>query len=232
MSHKRDARANYKREWPSADYVHDFDIDIEKRDIFLFGREETYADEPDQEPGVDYRMANRFIKNLRILQAISSDPILVHMKTCGGYWEEGMAIYQAIKACPNYVCILNYTWARSMSSIIMQAADHRAMFPYSVFMYHDGTVSTSGTVRQFWSHADQVAASGKLMMDIYLESCEDAPAFKGMSRAQVRKKLRYNMDKKEEVYLTAEETVEHGFADIVFGADDKYDWEALRTDSR
>ena len=68
------------------------------------------------------------------------------------------------------------------------------------------------------------------MMDIYLDSAEDSPEFEGMTRAKIRAKLRYQMDKKEEVYLTAEQTVEHGFADIVFGADDKYDWEALRTE--
>jgi len=228
VSHKRDGRSGYRREYPAVDYAHDFDVDIDKRDIFLFGREELYADESEAEPGVDYRMANRFIKNLRILQAISADPILVHMKTCGGDWVEGIAIYQAIKSCPNYVAILNYTWARSMSSIILQAADYRAMMPYSVFMYHDGTISQAGTLKQFWTEAEQLKASSKLMMDIYLESCEDAPEFKGMTRAQIRKKLRYQMDKKEEVYLTAEETVEHGFADVVFGGDGNYDWASLR----
>jgi len=227
MDHKRDGAAKYLNNMGGVYDVHEFDIDVEKRDIFLFGREESYADE--NEPGVDYRMANRFIKNLRILQSISADPILIHMKTCGGFWEEGMAIYQAIKACPNYVVILNYTHARSMSSIILQAADYRAMLPYSMFMYHDGTIDMGGTVKQFWTEAEQVRASQKLMMDIYIESCEDAPAFAGKTRAQIRKHLRYQMDKKEEVYLTAEETVEHGFADTVFGADGKYDWSALRT---
>lgn len=225
--HKHDARSGYRREFPAVDYAHDYDIDIEKRDIFLFGREEMYTDD-ENEPGVDYRMANRLIKNLRILQSISDDSILIHMKTCGGYWEEGMAIYSAIKACPNYVTILNYTWARSMSSLILQAADYRAMMPFSVFMYHDGTFETTGTVKQFWTEAEQLKASQKLMMDIYLDSCEDAPAFKGKTRGQVRKHLRYQMDKKEEVYLTADETVQHGFADVVFGGDGSYDWTSLR----
>ncbi len=224
--HKRDGLARYRREFPAVDYAHDYDIDIEKRDIFLFGREESYADE--EEPGVDYRMANRFIKNLRILQSISDDPVLIHMKTCGGDWEEGMAIYQAIRSCPNHVAILNYTWARSMSSLILQAADYRAMMPYSVFMYHDGTMSTSGTVKQFWTEAEQLKRSGEIMMEIYLENAFGAPAFKGKTKTQIRNYLRKQMDKKEEVYLTAEETIEHGFADIVFG-EDGYDWASLRS---
>lgn len=227
MKHKRDARANYRREWPAADYVHDFDIDIEKRDIFLFGREELYADE--DEPGVDYRMANRVIKNLRILQSISDDPILIHMKTCGGFWEEGMAIYQAIKACPNHVTILNYTHARSMSSIILQAADWRAMMLDSHFMFHDGTFVFNGTVKQAFTEATQLKLSRERMMEIYVDSCEDSEVFGHLSRAQIKKKLRGLMDSKEEVYLTAAETIDWGFADMVFGADGEYDWKSLRT---
>lgn len=224
--HKPDQRTTYRREFSAIDYVHEYDLDIEKRDIFLFGREEMYAD--DDEPGVDYRMANRFIKNLRILQGTSDKPILIHMKTCGGFWEEGMAIYQAIRACPNYVTILNYTWARSMSSLILQAADYRAMMPYSVFMYHDGTTDFGGTVKQFWSEAEQMKASQELMMDIYLDKAEGAPAWGGRSRSAIKKMMRNRMDRKEEVYLTADETVEHGFADAVFGEDGKYDWTTLR----
>ena len=227
MKHKRDARANYRREWPAADYVHDFDIDIEKRDIFLFGREEAYAEAV--EPGVDYRMANRFIKNLRILQAISDDPILIHMKTCGGDWEEGMAMYQAVRACPNHVTILNYTHARSMSSLIFLAADWRAMMPDSVFMFHDGTMVFDGTIRQMNTETTQANEQTERMMGLYLDACEDSEVFKHLSRAAVKAKLRYQMDKKEEVYLSADEAVAWGFADMVFGGDDNYDWKSLRT---
>jgi len=226
VKHRVDSKSRYKREFPAVDYAHDYDIDIEKRDIFLFGREESYAEE--NEPGVDYRMANRFIKNLRILSSMGSEGILIHMKTNGGVWEEGMAIYDAIKSCPNQVTILNYTHARSMSSLILQAADFRAMMPNSCFMYHDGTMAIDGTVKQYFTEAEQLKHSNETMMEIYVESAEDSVKFAGKTRAAIRKHLRYQMDKKEEVYLTAEETVEHGFADIVFGKDDNYDWTVLR----
>ncbi len=66
------------------------------------------------------------------------------------------------------------------------------------------------------------------MMDIYLNSAEGAPEFEGKSRAQIKKALRYQMDKKQEVYLNAKQTVNHGFADTVFGGDGNYNWDALR----
>jgi ATP-dependent protease ClpP protease subunit len=36
------------------------------------------------------------------------------------------------------------------------------------------------------------------------------------------------MNDREEVYLTAKEAVEYGFADYVFGEDGTYDWKSLR----
>ena len=35
------------------------------------------------------------------------------------------------------------------------------------------------------------------------------------------------MKEKEEVYFTAEEALEHNFADTIFGADGTYDWATL-----
>lgn len=225
--HKRDGRAKYLSDFSGVYDVHEFDIDVEKRDIFLFGREEVYMDD-EQEPGVDYRMANRLIKNIRILQAISDEPILIHMKTNGGFWEEGMAIYNAIKSCPNYVVILNYTHARSMSSIILQAADYRAMMPDSTFMYHDGTFSFEGTVKQLHTEYAEVNKAGARMMDIYMNVTEDAPAWEGKNRKARYRSMKDQMNRKEEVYLDAQQAVDHGFADEIFGADGKYDWNALR----
>ena len=69
--------------------------------VYLNG-EDLYANEDvdgSGEPGVEYLMASRFIKNLNLLSAIDPfEPILVHMNTIGGWWEHGLVIYQAIQA--------------------------------------------------------------------------------------------------------------------------------------
>lgn len=226
--HKRDKLAKYQRELTALDYVHDYNIDHEKREIYLFGEEDYPRHFEGDEPGVEYMMANRFIKNLRVLQSLGDDPILIHMKTCGGDWMEGMAIYQAIAACPVHCTILNYTHARSMSSLIFQAADYRVMTPYSYFMFHDGTMGTEGTVKQYFTEAEQLKITQTQMFDIYLDQAEGAPAFEGKTRRQIKAWMRSRMDRKEEVYLNAEETVAHGWADFVFGGDGKYDWTKLR----
>lgn len=213
---------------PSVDYVHDYGLDPEMREIYLFGREEYAHYEMDTEPGVEYTMANQFIKNLRILQSLGDDPILIHMKTNGGYWEEGMAIYQAILTCPVHCTILNYTHARSMSSIIFQAADNRVMMPFSTFMYHRGTTGFDGTITQLVTEFEQNKIAEAQMIKIYTDKMSSGAKFKDWTTRRRKTYLMREMKEHEEVYLNAEDTVDHGFADGVFGSNGTFDWAGLR----
>ena len=210
-------------------HVNDYGLDVEHREIFLFPREEySYgAEEEMSEPGVDYTMANQFIRNLRLLTNLSNDPILIHLKSCGGDWIEGLAIYQAIKACRNHVTILNYASARSMSSIIFCAADYRAMMPMSTFMIHTGTMGFSGTGTQVDTEYEEKLKADRLMNDIYIERLRESNKFSGKSDKQIDNWLVKTMKQKEEVYFTAEDCLEYNWADTIFGADGTYDWDAL-----
>jgi len=181
-----------------------------------------------EEPGVEFGMANQFIRNLRILSITSDEPILIHLKSCGGDWVEGLAMYQAIKACPNHVTILNYASARSMSSIIFSAGDHRAMLPYSTFMIHTGTNCLIGTGTQVKTEWEEMKKADKIMFDIYTERLRESSVMKGWTDKRIHTWLTKQMKEKEEVYFTAEEAIEHNFADVIFGADGTYDWTALK----
>ena len=214
----------YTNDHPIFD-VHSYDIDWGANHIYLMGSEDYDLD--GDEPGVEYTMANKFIRNLNLLMRKSGEPILIHMKTCGGDWAEGMAIYDAIKSCPNHVCILCYTHARSMSSIIFQAADKRVMMPHSTFMFHDGSMGYEGTTKQFLTEADELKKSTKQMMDIYVEALKNKGKYSKWSKQRIHTWLRNQMEKREEVYLDAIQAVEIGFADEVFGENGEYDWDAL-----
>jgi ATP-dependent protease ClpP protease subunit len=207
--------------------IHEYDLDIESNHIYLMGVDRGYDISGMSEPGVEFYMANRFIKNINLcMRANSTKPIIVHMKTCGGYWEEGMAIYDAIKACPSKVIILNYTHARSMSSLILQAADKRVMMPNSVFMFHDGTYSIEGTMKQVKNTLDFDLRMEDVMLSIYADRMNQAGIMADYGAPKIKKWLRSQMDKKEDVFLTAEETVEHGLADSIFD----YNWKSLSED--
>jgi ATP-dependent protease ClpP protease subunit len=119
---------------------HEYGANINTREIFLHNH---YHAEDNQNPGVEYRMSNTFVKNLRALDMRANANITIHCHSIGGEWADGMAIYDAIKLCRSYVTIIIYGQAESMSSIFMQAADYRYMTPNAHFMSHYGSTDVN-----------------------------------------------------------------------------------------
>jgi ATP-dependent protease ClpP protease subunit len=199
--------------------IFDYGLDTEHFTIYLQGVEDNaYSDvEEVFEPGVEFRMANRFIRGLDVLEGMDSTrPITVSMKTCGGMWEEGMAIYDALMAITNPITIVNYTWARSMSSIILQAANKRVMMPHSTFMFHMGTYATSGTLKQVKTEFEFSKRTDGQMLDIYVDAMKRGGKAQKWGRDRIRNWLISEMDHKEDVNFTAKEAIEWGFADEIF----------------
>jgi ATP-dependent protease ClpP protease subunit len=114
-----------------------------------------------------------------------------------------------------------------MSSIIFQAADKRVMMPHSIFMFHEGDVEFSGTPKKLRAFHAQEAYALDAMLDIYMASMKKKGRMSKARPETIRQWLVEQMDKKEDVFLSAKEAVEYGFADEVFGADGKYDWKKL-----
>jgi ATP-dependent Clp protease protease subunit len=194
--------------------IHDKWIDVENRQIWIHGVDTDPFYTEGSEPGVEYMMATKVIKNLYVLLRYNPKaPIIVNLHTCGGDLVEGLAIYDAIKLMPYEVTMISYTHARSMSSIILQAADKRLMLPHSYFMFHGGEQQASGTVKQVKSYVEFSKIAERQILDIYGDRLQDKGKFKGKTKEYIRNQLKEHMDKKEEVYLTAEEAVEWGFAD-------------------
>lgn len=224
--HKIDHKLKAKSDDP-IHHLHEYDVDLKSNHIYLFGAEIYSAGNGgnnDEEPGIEYVIANRFIRNMNLCMRVNPErPIVIHMKTNGGYWEEGMAIYDMIKSCPVPVTILSYTHARSMSSLIFQAANKRVMMPHSTFMFHDGTLGIEGTVKQVVTAVDFGKIQDSQMMKIYIDMMKQTGKFKARSRKFIQAWLREQMDKKEDVYLTAPQAVEYGFADQIFD----YNWAKL-----
>ena len=200
--------------------IHNYNIDPTQNIIYLFG-DEAYVDpEVGTEPGVEYIMANTLVRNITYLASRNSNPIVIHMKTCGGDWKEGMAIYDAIKNCPNKVIVISYTHARSMSSLILQAADLRVVMPYSTFMFHYGTNGIDGTSTLFQTEAEQDRISKDQMLSIYIESMRESKEFQGWSTKKLRSWLVRKIERKEDVHLNAKDAVKYGFADLIIGEED------------
>jgi ATP-dependent protease ClpP protease subunit len=202
--------------------IHEYQLDIQSNHVFLFpwnnlAGTDTYGE---GEPGVEFTMSSRFAMNARICMMVNPEtPMTIHMKTCGGDWDEGMAIFDILTTYPNETTILNYTHARSMSSIIFQAATKRVMMPHSHFMFHDGTYGDHGVLRQVRSGMQFYEAQGEVMMDIYAIRMKQRGKFSKWSLERIKDMMRDEMNKKEDVYLDARTTVDWGLADEIFDGD-------------
>lgn len=206
--------------------VHEYNIDVKANHIYMFGDERYAYGDGSQDPGVEFSMANTFVRNLNLLMRKSSEPILVHMKLSGGFEDQGLAIYDLLKSCPNMVTILAYTDPSSMSSVVIQGADKRVLMPHAKYMFHYGDALHTGTKKQVLTAAEELVKSERLIMDIYVQAMKRTGCYKHRSKKFITQWLRERMDAKEDVYLSAKEAVKYGLADSVFG-ENGYDWPGL-----
>ena len=194
--------------------IHVYGLDVQSREIYLNG----YVTNSDEDPGVDYRMASNFIKNIRILDLVSHDPIIIHMHSVGGEWNDGMAMYDAIGLTRSHVTIIAYGQAESMSSILFQSADNRVMMPNAYFMSHFGSSSYSGRYLDVQNAAKFEGSCNETMLDIYTASCVSGKYFKenyeSVDEDEVRNFLRRKL-KNGDWYLNAHESAYYGLSDCV-----------------
>ena len=203
--------------------LHNYGANLDTREIFLHNH---YTSDDDENPGVEYRMSNSFLKNMRALDLKSDKPIIIHMHSVGGEWSDGMAIYDAISMSRSYVTIIAYGQAESMSSIIFQAADLRLITPNTYFMSHYGSSAAIGeylTVQNLAKYEKHIC---DVMIDIYAKSCIQGSYFqekygKSPDLDKVKTYLTRKL-KSGDWYINSQEAVHYGFADRVLD-----DWQKI-----
>lgn len=194
--------------------INSYGVDVKNRELFLH----SYVANNDDDPGVDHKMAAAFYKNIRMLDNISKDPILIHMHSIGGNWNDGMTIYDSILLCESYVTIVAYGQAESMSSIILQAADKRVMTPNAYFMCHFGSSGYSGNYLDVQKGAAFEKRQTEKMLDIYADVCIEGKYFKEQYTELTEEKVKNYLKRKfkdGDWYLDPNEAVFYGFADCV-----------------
>lgn len=194
--------------------IQSYGIDYKNRELYLH----SYIANSDEDPGVDYRMSTTFYKNIRMLDTMSNEPIIVHMHSIGGNWNDGMAIYDSISLCKSYVTIVVYGQAESMSSIILQAADNRVMMPNSYFMCHFGSSGYSGNYLDVQKGAAFEKKMTDAMLNIYTEQCMRGKYFKEHYNEPEFEKVKNYLKRKlkdGDWFMEANEAVYYGLADCV-----------------
>ncbi len=191
------------------DQLFDYDLHLPSRTIYM-GSAESDVDQG--ESGVDVIMAEKAIKALHILDkaAPSGDqPINIIMNSPGGDAYDGLAIFDAIRACKNHVTITVYGKALSMGAIILMAADKRVMSLNARLMIHYGSFMIDANAKDAYEWMKDNKKVDRLMEEIFLEKMrEKNPKF---TLKMLQKML--NAD----FIMDARQAVELGLADSILG---------------
>jgi len=203
--------------------IHCHHLNYHTRDIYLHSW--WGDDEAGDERGVEYRMATTFVKNLHILLNQNAEmPILVHMHSVGGSWNDGMAMFNAIRFSSAPISILAYAQASSMTGILLQAADCRIIAPDCEFMIHHGSLAIENTSMAVKSAVDMNERYCKRMLEIFARRAKVGEYFKerGFNESKIKTFIDRKIKDKGDWFLNAEEAVYYGFADGILG-DEGYD---------
>ena len=169
---------------------------------------------------MDYKTAVVFEKNVRYLNILGSEPILVHMHLPGGVWEDGLAIYDTIIHSKSKIIILAYAKVESASSIILQAAHYRILMPNTHILIHYGSLTLDHDHKAAMSSLQWSEKESNKMIDIFTDKCFNSPMAKEKkwNKMIAKKHILSQLANKSDWILDSHEAVSYGFADGVLGS--------------
>jgi ATP-dependent protease ClpP protease subunit len=175
------------------------------RTIYLGSTEYENGDEA----GVNFRLAEKIIKGIVSLNALSrKTPIDIIVNNLGGDEYHGLAIYEAIRTSVSPIQVTVLGTAMSMASIILQAARHRRMSKNSMMMLHYGTWAMNVDAKDVKPWAKENDRYNAWMERIILKKMRTKD--KRVKLKQVQELL------KTDRLLTAQQALNMGLVDEVF----------------
>lgn len=210
---------------PELTNIHLYNISIKNRELYLHSYYES-----EEEGGVDFRSAITFEKNVRYLNSISIEPIIVHMHLPGGVWGDCMGIYDTIRLSKSKIIIVAYGSVESASSVILQSADLRILMPNTNVLIHYGSISVDNEHKAALSWVQWSEKESEKMIDIFTEKylASDLAKTKKIKKMIAKKHIISQLANKCDWILTAQEAVNYNFADGVLGSKKYPNIDALR----
>ena len=160
-----------------------------------------------EESGTEYKMAEKLIKALHVLNSIGDSPISIIMNNIGGDVYHGLAMYDAIVTSTSSTIVTILGHAQSMGSWILQAGSTRRMHKNATMLLHYGEITFEGHELDLIKFAEERARLNTLMEEMYLDKIRK----KHRNYPKERLQQLINFDK----YLTAQGAVDLGLADEV-----------------
>lgn len=148
---------------------------------------------------VNEAMSSVIIRSLLKLSEKSHDPIEIYLSSPGGDVYEGLAIYDAIMACPCDVHIIASGKIMSAAFIIFLAGDIRIAAPHTTFMMHSVSYDPGNGIVK--SHEIQVN-EGKRVNNVFLDIMA--------ARTNKNKKFWYRTILNVDKYLNVADAIEVG----------------------
>lgn len=197
------------------------DEDLEYNGYIRHTREMFLLPLDSEDSEVVTKTATHFLKNLRLLEAQSKNPIVLHSFSLGGDWYDGMVIYDAIKYSACKFVVISYGIAASMASLIPQAAypeGKRITMPNCDWMIHEGYTATQGTYRQVLSGAQWDTILRSRTYQMYTEPClATGEFFNNKKQSQVKSYIKRKLESKEDWWMSSEDSIKYGFCDHIVG---------------
>lgn len=195
--------------------LHDRSLDKHTFTVYVSGDHAAKVDEDNNEPGVEFRMADRFERNIAFLSSVSrTRPITAIFASNGGYWEEGMQMFGAILACPNPITVIGTKHCRSMTSIIPLAADRFLLRPPTGYMIHRGSVGICGNSAEVDTAYIEQRKADEIMLRVYAARLRESQP--RMSEQRIKDNLYRKFERHVDVWYDTHEAIEAGFCDGVF----------------
>lgn len=152
--------------------------------------------------GITSKMVSR-----TLAENSDAETILVRINSPGGDVFEGNAIFSLLKTHSATIEVEVIGMAASMASVIAQVGDTVRIAPNAMMMIHDPWTIAFGNASKFRKTAETLDKVKSTLLGIYTSKS-------GKTEAEVSKMMI------SETWMTAEEAVEHGFADEVMEYDE------------
>lgn len=114
-------------------------------------------------------MQSLVIRALLKMQEISNDPIEIYFSSDGGSLSSGLAIYDAIRACPCHIAMFGNGTIASAGTIIFLAGDTRVVSQNTRFMIHSVSGVESGKIHDMSVYVAEGKINNMQMANIYAE---------------------------------------------------------------
>lgn len=144
------------------------------------------------------------------LAGLKADTLLVRINSYGGRVDEGLAIYNALRAFPGTVTTRVEGMAASIASVIAMAGARVEMARGSMMMIHAASSFAGGTAEALKSAADSLEKTDQTLSEIYARKT-------GRTAEQELDLIKSTGDR----WMTADEAVEQGYADAIYDPDEQ-----------